>query len=302
MPREHARILCRIWHDEDFKAHTMVQEWMYFTLLSQSNVTNCGVLPMTVKRWAKLASDAAPEVIRDALSVLEESLFVAVDEDTEEVLVRSFIRNDGVMKLPNVFKNALKQARQIESKRLRNVLATELRRLDRPDATVVADEIEDLQVTLVPEPIGEPVGEPMADGFQKTCGEGEGEGVSSSPLLPSKSGSVLSHKPARRGTRVPEDFAPTIEMIAWARTNTPLVGQAATEDFMDYWRGKSGRDATKLDWVATWRRWMRKAQVDAERVQARASPKASTTDQRVAQAQSMKAIYAQHPQLPGAAS
>lgn len=268
MAREHGRILCRIWHDQEFTAHTMVQEWMYFTLLAQANVTNCGVLPLTVKRWSKLASDATPEVIREALSVLERSGFLAVDEDTEEVLVRTFIRNDGVLKLPNVFKNALKQARQIESKRLRNVLAGELRRLDRPDATVVADEIEDLQVTLVPEPIAEPVAEPMPDGFQKTCGEGEGEGVSSSPLLPSESGSVLPRKAARqqRGTRIPEDFAVTPEMVAWAREKAPDVnGRRATEKFVNYWQSKTGRDATKLDWVRTWRNWMLDEQDRAER-------------------------------------
>jgi hypothetical protein len=70
--------------------------------------------------------------------------------------------------------------------------------------------------------------------------------------------------PKKIATRIPDDFAPTPEMVAWARENTPLVGRRETEDFVDYWRAKSGKDAEKADWPATWRRWMRRAQGDVE--------------------------------------
>jgi len=50
-------------------------------------------------------------------------------------------------------------------------------------------------------------------------------------------------------------------MVKWARENTPHVdGRRATEEFIDYWQSKAGRDATKLDWVATWRNSMRRAE------------------------------------------
>jgi len=32
-----------------------------------------------------------------------------------------------------------------------------------------------------------------------------------------------------------------------------------TDKFRDYWLAKSGRDATKVDWNATWKNWLRKA-------------------------------------------
>lgn len=72
-------------------------------------------------------------------------------------------------------------------------------------------------------------------------------------------------------------------MVAWAGENAPHVnGRYETEKFIDYWRSKSGRDATKLDWPGTWRNWMRKA---AERAgPAPSRPGMSTTDQRVADA------------------
>lgn len=74
-----------------------------------------------------------------------------------------------------------------------------------------------------------------------------------------------STRTTARATRIPDDFAVTAEMIEWARQNTPLVGRTETDKFVDYWRAKSGQGATKRDWTATWRNWMRRAHEDAER-------------------------------------
>lgn len=98
-------------------------------------------------------------------------------------------------------------------------------------------------------------------------------GPSSNPVVPTEQNNqppsgVGARGPTRvraKATRIPEDFAVTHEMVAWAQRETPLVdGRRETAAFIDYWRGKAGRNATKLDWVATWRNWMRKAQGDAE--------------------------------------
>ena len=73
-------------------------------------------------------------------------------------------------------------------------------------------------------------------------------------------------KPKRRGTRIPSDFAVTAEMTAWAAQNVPLVDVVAeTDRFRDYWTAVSGQRGTKLDWVATWRNWMRRANDDRSR-------------------------------------
>lgn len=61
----------------------------------------------------------------------------------------------------------------------------------------------------------------------------------------------------KRATRIPQDFTVTQEMIQWAQEKAPNVdGRLATEKFINYWTAKSGKDATKLDWAATWRNWM----------------------------------------------
>lgn len=65
-----------------------------------------------------------------------------------------------------------------------------------------------------------------------------------------------------RGTRLPEDWKPSKELIEWARTNAPGVGWKHHERFVDYWRGVPGAKGRKLDWDATWRNWMRRESDD----------------------------------------
>jgi len=94
---------------------------------------------------------------------------------------------------------------------------------------------------------------------------GPGGDASSEP--PDTAGPNASRKRSAtaRATRLPEDWWPGDHLRAWFGDNCPQLaaveGRAKreTENFRDYWHGKAGRDATKLDWDATWRKWMRKA-------------------------------------------
>lgn len=62
--------------------------------------------------------------------------------------------------------------------------------------------------------------------------------------------------PRKRGTRIPEPFIVTGDMRAWAATRVPGVNvDSSTEKFANYWRAKT-RDATKLNWRATWDNWL----------------------------------------------
>lgn len=66
-----------------------------------------------------------------------------------------------------------------------------------------------------------------------------------------------------RKSRIPDQFMVTKEMRDWAHEAVPaVILKIETENFCDYWRGQGG---TKVDWIATWRTWMRKAQKDSER-------------------------------------
>jgi uncharacterized protein YdaU (DUF1376 family) len=64
-----------------------------------------------------------------------------------------------------------------------------------------------------------------------------------------------------RATRLPEDWKPTREyydeMINIDEKLKPKFKEIAAT-FRDYWVAKSGKDATKADWLATWRNWVRR--------------------------------------------
>lgn len=66
-----------------------------------------------------------------------------------------------------------------------------------------------------------------------------------------------SHK--KRGCRLPEDWVLSKELGDWALSEgwPEETVRLEAEKFRDYWHSATGRNATKLDWAATWRNWMR---------------------------------------------
>lgn len=70
-------------------------------------------------------------------------------------------------------------------------------------------------------------------------------------------GGVVAKKPRQRASRIPSPFIVTKEMREWAKKSLPGVNvDLSTEQFVDYWR--AAPNGTKLDWVATWRNWLRR--------------------------------------------
>ena len=66
---------------------------------------------------------------------------------------------------------------------------------------------------------------------------------------------------AKRGTRIPADFTVNDKMRNWAADKTPSADlDVETEKFIDHWGSSTGASATKCDWVAAWRNWMRNAE------------------------------------------
>lgn len=74
---------------------------------------------------------------------------------------------------------------------------------------------------------------------------------------------ITGEGPRKRASRLPDSFVASAAMREWAAERTPLVNvDTATERFVNHWRAKSGKDATKLDWAATWRNWLLRDQED----------------------------------------
>jgi uncharacterized protein YdaU (DUF1376 family) len=64
-----------------------------------------------------------------------------------------------------------------------------------------------------------------------------------------------------RGSRLPPEWEPGEDGFAFASAQGLANGraQAEFEKFRDFWAAKAGQGATKADWQAAWRSWVRKA-------------------------------------------
>ena len=61
-----------------------------------------------------------------------------------------------------------------------------------------------------------------------------------------------------RGARLPADWVPSEDLIAFCKTDRPDLNPAAVADrFRDFWIAQPGTKGVKLDWDATWRNWVR---------------------------------------------
>jgi len=100
--------------------------------------------------------------------------------------------------------------------------------------------------------------------------------------IPKKNEQTVPKKQTPAGTRLPENWEPCVELVEWALNETDLSGlqvRDQTARFKDYWFGKSGKDATKRDWDATWRNWIRRANDDRRNTNEKASKdRTGTTD------------------------
>jgi uncharacterized protein YdaU (DUF1376 family) len=70
---------------------------------------------------------------------------------------------------------------------------------------------------------------------------------------------LIKERTATRGARLPADWKPNAELVAWSKTERPdLDLRKVFEEFKDYWSSVPGSKGVKLDWDATWRNWVRK--------------------------------------------
>lgn len=128
MARSYSRITSTIWRDADFVALPPEQKLAYLMLISQPDVSPCGVLSVTLRRWGTSLGITTDE-LSDALEGLSKSRFIIWDEDAEEVLIRSFVKWDGGLGNENRTKAIIAAADSIRSAKLYNATLAEMDRL-----------------------------------------------------------------------------------------------------------------------------------------------------------------------------
>lgn len=289
MARSYSNIATAIWKDPDFRALPGSAQRTYMMLFSQQDISAAGVLATTLSRWARYAADTTVASITTDMDVLVAARFLVVDADTDEWLVRSFIKWDKGYRNPKRRPVLLEAIAQVQSTHLRAAIDVELARLD-----AALSEVEK-EANPQPNTLFDTPSDDLSDRqSQKTA---QSNGAYPIPQPTTRIPHPADHTPdslrssgvadaPRRGTRLPADFAVTDEMREWAREKAPRCGPVDHDAFVDYFRSAPGAKGVKLDWVAAWRNWMRKE--NERRWAANGHPRAtgprpSTTDQAVAQ-------------------
>lgn len=121
----YVRVVRSIWTDPEWLDLTSTEKLVYLQLISQPNVSKCGVLPFVPRRWAHMHPDLSADDLIGALSALEAKRYVVVDRDTEEILIRTYLRYDEAWKQTNGTRGIQIEAQEIMSKRLLDAVIEE---------------------------------------------------------------------------------------------------------------------------------------------------------------------------------
>lgn len=179
--RNYAQLNIAIWNDDDFRALTPQAQHLYFLLLSHPTLSYCGVGDWRPKRLASMAAGWTPADVERAGAELIDRLFIVVDEDTEEFLVRTFVKNDPLMRQRNLGVSMARAYSTVASDGIRGVIVWELRSLESasPDLkSFGADEVAQV------------LEKPAIDPSVYPCGKGSIQGSVEGSINPYGEGSV----------------------------------------------------------------------------------------------------------------
>lgn len=127
--RGFAQIKLSIWNDDSFLDLSNNAQLLYFVLISHPTMNRAGVGTWHAGRLSGLCSSWSRPVVESAARELVDGLFIVIDEDTDEFLVRTFVRHDGLMKQRNLATTMAREFAAVGSRTIKGVVVWELRRL-----------------------------------------------------------------------------------------------------------------------------------------------------------------------------
>lgn len=129
MPRTYTAVHHSIWQDDEWRDLSPAAQHLYFVLLTAPGLSFCGVGDWRPRRLLPLSRGWRMNDFNAAADELSQNLLIIVDQVSEEYLIRSFLRHDGVMQHNKTCVSAMKAHAQVSSNQIRGVVVNELRRL-----------------------------------------------------------------------------------------------------------------------------------------------------------------------------
>lgn len=135
MARDHARIQTAIWSDPDWRRLDQGAQHVYWLLASSPDLSYCGRLDFIPGRMTDMCAGLTETKILTAVRKLERAKYVVVDRKTHELLVRSFIRHDGILARRNMGHACGRALGLVHSQAIRDAIVHELARLWLEDSS-----------------------------------------------------------------------------------------------------------------------------------------------------------------------
>jgi hypothetical protein len=294
MPRHFSATNIAIWQDADWRALPWPAQHVYKMFWDHPRLSYCGVVDWRPARMLGWGSGWTREDFEALTACLIARHFLIVDEQTEELLIRSWVRWDGLMKQPRLAVSFANAFAEVGSNTLRGVIVDELAKLREREPEnqgwakqQVLDVLSQPRVWAksLPTPT-----DPFGDGFgitlgnvsptvsdtfgpNATSGLGVGFGTPYSstststftPELPATNGQEDDEaaepsptKTARkRASALPEDFEPN-------DTNRRLAADRGLnlDDVIAQWSDHHrAKGSTFKDWHAALNTWIRREKV-----------------------------------------
>ena len=270
MARDRANIFTNIWTDTDWRTLKGEEQHLYLLLMTHPDLSYSGVCDWRPGRLAKMRDDATRSDIERAGMALQSKRFILIDEETEEVLIRSYIRHDGVLKQPNLAVSFVNAYGAAASPEIRMLIIHELKRLvsEFPEwaafkndkVTALLKEPSKSHAELTGDHADDPTTEggtdPQADP-QPDPGNDRHTQLQPHPLPPPsiEGESEGNEKRKKPSTPIPQDWMPTKAHQDRAREKNLDVYEEA-EKFRNH---AESVDRRAVNWNSAFANWLIKA-------------------------------------------
>lgn len=273
MPRDRANIFTDIWTDDDWRNLSGAEQNLYLMLLTHPQLSYAGVADWRPGRLAQMNRDGSKAGVEAIGRQLQDKRFIVVDDDTEEVLIRSYIKHDGVLQHPKLAISFVNAYATVSSRTIRMVITHELKKLyhkhpkwkafefDRVLNLLAQPSIDmsdlgttsTLPLTLSAEH-SQPLAQPLAQGLAQGLHTATATATATSP---SGEGSGERRSPERP---LPAGWQPNGAHLEYAKKkNLDLDTEA--ERFIFH---AQANDRRQRNWDAAFRMWLTKAKPTME--------------------------------------
>lgn len=148
MARDRANIRTDMIGDDDYRELTHSEQWLYKLLLIHPSLSYAGVADWRPGKLASTAGDLNAEDVRRIGAGLQAKYFIYVDEDTEEVFIRSFVKHDGLLKQYRLPVSMANDYAAISSKEIRKFFVHELAKVHEKDPSLKCWEMDRVSALL----------------------------------------------------------------------------------------------------------------------------------------------------------